>query len=317
MLDIFNAKKDDIELFKQKIDELNRSLDEKDHAFQIFLNNLHVELIATVEQHDKVNNQHSILGKMVKQILEEFNHVEKSTIASNEISENVLKDGNELIGGMDQIEKSIVDNQKAVYKLQHIINDLGEQSNETSQNMHALNEGSQQIESIVKVIDDISNQTNLLALNASIEAARAGEHGKGFAVVANEVRKLAESTKLSTKHISRLTSQTQEQIHKVYENIQVNQKLIHDGIIVGNSASEKIAQLLISNENVQQEVNRLLLNINEQRASSKDVIEKFTITTALFDDTNAVLTSHIEESDIVTIKLLEAVDKVKQYPFNK
>ena len=43
---------------------------------------------------------------------------------------------------------------------------------------------------------DYFRSNNLLALNASIEAARAGESGKGFAVVAEEVRKLAEDSKV-------------------------------------------------------------------------------------------------------------------------
>lgn len=74
------------------------------------------------------------------------------------------------------------------------------------------------IKTLSQEILSIAAQTNLIALNASIEAARAGEAGRGFAVVAEEVRKLAEDSRLAVDNIQSVINEVVDSVMALKES---------------------------------------------------------------------------------------------------
>ena len=89
------------------------------------------------------------------------------------------------------------------------------------------------IKTLSQEILSIASQTNLIALNASIEAARAGEAGRGFAVVAEEVRKLAEDSKMAVDNIQSVINEVVESVMALKESSGtlldfMQERVIHD-----------------------------------------------------------------------------------------
>ncbi|WP_186430669.1 methyl-accepting chemotaxis protein [Clostridium sp. BSD9I1] len=126
--------------------------------------------------------------------------VEQTTASMNGVNDTIFvatKTLNSVSDSSQNLMKSNIEALDQMNEIGNIKEDVVSNANVMSSKIDYLVEMANKVSDIVKTVEAIAGKTNLLALNASIEAARAGEHGKGFAVVAEEIRKLADDTKVN------------------------------------------------------------------------------------------------------------------------
>ena len=201
--------------------------------------------------------QISTATSAINQIVSSMDVVSKDSAESADVAERSVKIASrgaevvrETISGMDSIRDQI---------------------QETSKRIKRLGESSQEIGSIVELINDIAEQTNILALNAAIQAASAGEAGRGFAVVADEVQRLAERSTSATKRIETLVQTIQSDTNEAVNSMEQTTAEVVAGARLAEDAGGALGDI----ERVSHDLSALIQNISvaarEQSAAATDV----------------------------------------------
>ena len=144
------------------------------------------------------------------------------------IAETTSNNVNTVAAAAEELSASVQEISTNISETSRVAQMAADKAQSTDRIVTSLDEESQKIGEVVKLITDIAEQTNLLALNATIEAARAGDAGKGFAVVASEVKNLATQTAKATEEISAQIDAVQLNTNQAVDAIREIGNLIGD-----------------------------------------------------------------------------------------
>ena len=174
-----------------------------------------------------------------------------------------------------------------IKSLRHHNTSANDMNAKVQHQMSALSNKIDSINQVITSIQDITAQTNLLALNASIEAARAGEHGKGFAVVAEEVRKLAEQSRIETEVIQQTVQEIIAESKQTVTVVESNMKLMdgqNESVSGTESSFLKNADLT---DKMSKSIRELTSELSEMLLHKDQVIDAIQSVSAISEETAA------------------------------
>ena len=173
---------------------------------------------------------------------------------------------------------------------------------------------SNDIISVIAIIENFFDQINLLSLNATIEAARAGEHGKGFAVVAEEVGKLAEHSAQELKQIHEIIDKNKDDVEEGSRIILQMVTFINDLIDETKTIRDKATDALTTiseQKGLQEEMNKRI----EVVRSKSEQIEMTMIEqeSAIGDVVSSIETTNksVQKNTLNTEKMRENSNELK------
>ena len=187
--------------------------------------------------------------------------INASSTAVNEIAGSIDRVSANSAESADVAQRSVVIAAKGALMVRQTIDGMDtirDQIQETAKRIKRLGESSQEIGTIVELINDIAEQTNILALNAAIQAASAGESGRGFAVVADEVQQLAERASNATRRIETLVQTIQSDTNEAVSSMEQTTAEVVSGARMAEDAGLALGEI----ENVSTDLSGLIQRIS-------------------------------------------------------
>lgn len=224
-------------------------------------------------------------SERLEQIVSNINDVDKNTLTMN----NLATDSG--------------DNMNLLMKA---VNDISKSFKNLSLRIDTFNTNIKEVHSITNIINSIADQTNLLALNASIEAARAGEAGRGFTVVANEVRELAEQTKTSSQHITKLVSQISQNADTISKNTNSMGADLSSQVNIINGTIHSFEKIIEAIKVMMPQIQTANTSVVKVKSEKDDILMKVESLSAIVEEISA----SVEEITATTNEMTNLSTKV-------
>jgi methyl-accepting chemotaxis protein len=181
------------------------------------------------KQHEKLSEVDYSASQVIEKAQEVSINVQKQSDATSSTAAAINEMSHSLVEVNDRITDVHVSSKHAnqaaqngrntILDLKGALDVVLTEAKDTQLDIQQLEQLANVVASTSESIQSIADQTNLLALNASIEAARAGEMGRGFAVVAEEVRALANRSRVAADSISNNVNTVLSQSKKISLNM--------------------------------------------------------------------------------------------------
>ncbi|RZA09584.1 MAG: HAMP domain-containing protein, partial [Moraxellaceae bacterium] len=184
---------------------------------------------------------------------------------------------------------------------------------ETEKRIKRLGDRSQEITSIVNLINTIAERTHILALNASMHAASAGEAGKGFAVVAEEVQRLAENARGATSEISAMVNNIRVETS---DTVNIMNKLITqvaDGTKLAEDSGQRMHETEAATRQLVNHVKSIAVNSMNQANAANRVRDGALLITQSTEKTHGKLEEQREQTDELKACARSLVERVSVF----